>query len=40
MVLQDEIKNGESSVLEFKRELPTLAKQGGIRRSQNPFRNK
>ena len=24
----------------FKRELPTLAKQGGIRRSQNPFRNK
>ena len=24
----------------FKRELPTLAKQGAIRRSQNPFRNK
>jgi UDP-N-acetylglucosamine-peptide-n-acetylglucosaminyltransferase len=24
----------------FKRELPTLAKQGGIRRSKNPFRNK
>ena len=24
----------------FKRELPHLAKQGGIRRSQNPFRNK
>ena len=24
----------------FKRKLPTLAKQGGIRRSKNPFRNK
>ncbi len=24
----------------FKRELPHLAKKGGIRRSQNPFRNK
>ena len=27
MVLQDEIKNGESSVLEFKRELPTDGKK-------------